>query len=105
MNSVLTSPLARAKETAQPIANLQALAGYATPKIEETSLLTDRDWGTFEGRLASEVTKSHEPVISYARPYDSKATFHGYPAYNHYWHRLLLMCFYKNLASFEEDKT
>lgn len=55
VDTVLTSPLARAKETAQPIANLQALAGYPTPTIEENPLLIDRDWGTFEGRLASEV--------------------------------------------------
>ncbi len=55
MDTVLTSPLARARETAQPIANLQALAGYKRPEIEESRLLIDRDWGTFEGRLASEV--------------------------------------------------
>ena len=61
MDTVLTSPLSRAKETAQPIANLQGLAGHPTPKIEEIQLLIDRDWGTFEGRLASEVLASHRP--------------------------------------------
>lgn len=52
---VVTSPLPRAMETARPVADLQALAGNAKPPIEVEDLLTDRDWGALQGRLAQQV--------------------------------------------------
>lgn len=52
---VVSSQLARAMETAKPIAELQALAGNPKPQIRSEELLIDRDWGTFQGKLVQEV--------------------------------------------------
>lgn len=55
VDSVVSSPLRRAKDTATPIAELQTLAGNSAPPISTQEGLVDRFWGSFEGRLVQEV--------------------------------------------------
>lgn len=52
---VISSPLRRAQDTALPILDLQALSGNPRPEMLTSESLTDRDWGTFQGRLVQEV--------------------------------------------------
>ena len=55
VDAIYSSPLSRAKETAQSIADLQSLAGFSQPPVRESDDLNNRDWGSLEGREASEV--------------------------------------------------
>ena len=55
VDEIYTSPLTRAKETAQSIADLQSLAGFSRPSVRDCDDLNNRDWGSLEGRDASEV--------------------------------------------------
>jgi len=63
---VISSPLRRAQDTAQPIAGLQALSGNPIPEMQTCEQLTDRDWGTFQGRLVQEVRS--EDMCEQAEP-------------------------------------
>ncbi len=80
---VISSPLKRALDTAQPIVELQALGGNPKPEMQTCELLTDRDWGTFQGRLVQEVGKSCfsdaclQSIVPLRRPRISEA---GVPA-------------------------
>ena len=56
VDAIYSSPLSRAKETAQSIADLQSLAGFSQPPVRESEDLNNRDWGSLEGREASEVS-------------------------------------------------
>ena len=55
VDTIFSSPLSRAKETAQSIADLQSLAGFSSPPVSATDDLNNRDWRSLEGRDASEV--------------------------------------------------
>ena len=56
VDAIYSSPLSRAKETAQSIADLQSLAGFSQPPVRACDDLNNRDWGSLEGREASEVS-------------------------------------------------
>ena len=55
VNLVVTSPLKRALDTAVTIADYQAMDGSPKPVLQTMEELTDRDWGSSQGRLAQEV--------------------------------------------------
>ena len=50
VDTIYSSPLSRAKETAQSIADLQSLAGFSSPPVSASDDLNNRDWGLLEGR-------------------------------------------------------
>ena len=55
VSRLLTSPLKRAQDTAQLVATYQQLSGSRKPEVETLAQLTNRDWGKWEGRSATEV--------------------------------------------------
>ncbi|CAL5219736.1 g1633 [Coccomyxa viridis] len=69
VDEIYSSPLTRAKETAQSIADLQSLAGFSRPSVSDCDDLNNRDWGSLEGRDASEVSAdasgAAEPVDAF----------------------------------------
>lgn len=52
---VVSSPLQRALGTANAVAEYQSIDGSPRPEVHVLQSLTDRDWGSSEGRLAQEV--------------------------------------------------
>lgn len=55
---MFSSPTLRAQDNAQTIADLQSLAGISSPKVQVMEALKNRDWGSLEGKNASEVGPS-----------------------------------------------
>ena len=55
VSRLLCSPLQRAHHTAELVAQYQQLAGSRKPEVEAMEDLTNRDWGAWDGKLASEV--------------------------------------------------
>ena len=66
VDAIYSSPLSRAKETAQSIADLQSLAGYSQPPVSACDDLNNRDWGSLEGREASEVPAVFLPAYEHS---------------------------------------
>ena len=52
---VVSSPLLRARDTAVAISDYQAIDGSPKPELQTMEELTDRDWGSSQGRLVQEV--------------------------------------------------
>ena len=52
---VLSSPLKRALNTARIISDYQSIDGSQKPEVQTIKELSDRDWGSSQGRLAQEV--------------------------------------------------
>lgn len=55
VDEVLTSPLTRAVENARTISEIQGLAGFPIAPVTVMDSLNNRDWGSLEGKLATEV--------------------------------------------------
>lgn len=58
IDAIFSSPVERATENARTIADLQSLAGFPFPSVQVLGSLNNRDWGSLEGKNASEVTCS-----------------------------------------------
>ena len=65
VTKVFSSPLQRAMYTSKVVQTFQTLAGHKPPQALQREELTNRDWGEWDGQLASEVASARLLDVSW----------------------------------------